>query len=69
MNQHHAAIIVHGLIMSGKAHFEMSKFVTKRNMRFWNEGELHLKPHHNYTATLGYGAGYWMSMSPYFFEY
>ena len=55
--------------MSGKAHFEMSKFVTKRNMRFWNEGELHLKPHHNYTATLGYGAGYWMSMSPYFFEY
>jgi hypothetical protein len=53
--------------MSGKAHFEMSQFVTKGNVRFWNEGglcELHLKPHHNYTATLGYGAGYWLSMSP-----
>jgi len=58
--------------MSGKAHFEISKFVNKRNMRFWNEGglyELHLKRQHNETATLGYGAGYRLLMSPYFFEY
>jgi len=50
----------------------MSKFVNKRNMRFWSEGglyELHLKRQHNQTATLGYGAGYRLLMSPYFFEY
>ena len=55
--------------MSDKAHFEMSKFVNKRNMRFWNEGglyKLHLKQQHNQTATLGYGAGCKLSMSPTF---
>ena len=50
----------------------MSKSVNKRNMRFWNEGglyELHLKQQNNQKTTLGYGAGYRLSTSPYLFEY
>lgn len=59
------------LIMSDEAHFHLSGYVNKHNMRYWssqNPKELHHKPLHSPKVTVWCGVSTERIFGPYFFE-
>ena len=63
--------ILNNLLMTKKAHFHLSGFVNKQNMRYRspvNPKELHEMPMHSPKVTVLYGVGAFGIVGPYFFE-
>lgn len=63
--------ILNHLLMTDEAHFHLSGFVNKQNMRYWssvNPQELHQRPLHSPKVTVWCGVGVFGIVGPYFFE-
>jgi len=63
--------MLHTILMSDEAHFELWGSVNKQNMRYWSDGnphELHIKPLHSSRVTVWCGVASFGIIGPYFFE-
>lgn len=63
--------LINKLLMSDEAHFHLSGFVNKQDMRYWsqvNPKKIHEKPLHSPKVTVWCGIGTFGVVGPYFFE-
>ena len=63
--------ILNNFLMTDEAHFHLSGFVNKQNMRYWspvNPKELHEMPLHSPKVTVWCGVGAFGIVGPYFFQ-